>query len=150
MQSKPLNLFFPINVPNVGQKVVNLFHVTDLFQYSLKTSENQKFSVFRGYWKKPVAWKVVNAFSSDHFKSFTVLLKKSSSTGTSHGYFLMGISNRLRTIAEESVKDNYCLLEIVISHSLMEQQDAPFSKIQRLEQHLQGNPYSPSAKGCSD
>ena len=63
---------------------------------------------------------------------------------------LMGISNRLRTIAEESVKGNYCLLEVVISHSLMEQQDAPFSKIQRLEQHLQGNPYSPSAKGCSD
>ena len=35
----------------------NPFHVTGLLRYPLKTSENQRFSdVFRGYWKRPVAW----------------------------------------------------------------------------------------------
>ena len=35
--------------------VFNPFHVTGLLRYPLKTSEN--FSdVFRGYWKRPVAW----------------------------------------------------------------------------------------------
>ena len=32
------------------------FHTTGLFLYPLKTSENQRFSVFRGYRKRPVAW----------------------------------------------------------------------------------------------
>ena len=32
-------------------------HVTDVFLYPLKTSENQRFSgIFRGYRKTPVAW----------------------------------------------------------------------------------------------
>ena len=36
---------------------LNPFHVTDLFRYPLKTSENQRLSdVFRGYQKRPVAW----------------------------------------------------------------------------------------------
>ena len=40
-----------------GQFLLNPFYATDLFQYSLKTSENQRFSdVFRGYRKRPVAW----------------------------------------------------------------------------------------------
>ena len=35
----------------------NPCHVTGLFLYTLKTSENQRFSdVFRGYRKRPVAW----------------------------------------------------------------------------------------------
>ena len=36
--------------------LINAFHVTDLFLYPLKTSENFWFSVFRGYRKRPVAW----------------------------------------------------------------------------------------------
>ena len=36
---------------------LNPFHVTDLFWYPLKTSENQRFSdVFRGYQKRSVTW----------------------------------------------------------------------------------------------
>ena len=36
--------------------MINLFHTTDLFQYPLRTTENQIFSdVFRGYRKRPVA-----------------------------------------------------------------------------------------------
>ena len=33
------------------------FHATDLFQYPLKISENQRFSdVFWGYGRRPVTW----------------------------------------------------------------------------------------------
>ena len=36
---------------------VNLFHVTGLILYPLKTSENQRFSdVIRGYRRRPVTW----------------------------------------------------------------------------------------------
>ena len=31
-------------------------HAAGLIQYPLKTSENLRFSVFRGYIKRPVAW----------------------------------------------------------------------------------------------
>ena len=34
----------------------NLFHATGLFRYPLKTSKNQRFSVFRGYRMRSVAW----------------------------------------------------------------------------------------------
>ena len=37
---------------------INPFHATGLFLYPTKTLENQVFSdVFRGYIKRPVAWK---------------------------------------------------------------------------------------------
>ena len=39
-------------------QLFNPFPVTSLFLYPLETSKNQKFSdVFRGYRKRPVAWK---------------------------------------------------------------------------------------------
>ena len=39
-----------------GAQNVNSFHANGLFQYPLKTSENQRFSdVFKGYRKRPVA-----------------------------------------------------------------------------------------------
>ena len=39
----------------------NPIHATDLFWYSLKTSENQRFSdVFREYQKRSVAWNELN------------------------------------------------------------------------------------------
>ena len=41
----------------IEQKYLKPFHVTGLFWYLLKTSENQRSSdVFRGYWKRPVMW----------------------------------------------------------------------------------------------
>ena len=39
------------------QSLLNSFHVTVLFLYLLKMSENLWFSnIFRGYWKRPVVW----------------------------------------------------------------------------------------------
>ena len=46
---------------NLLQLHINPFHVTDLFQYPRKT-ENQRFSdIFRGYWKRSLAWNGLNA-----------------------------------------------------------------------------------------
>ena len=58
---------------------VNPCHVTALFIYPLKTSENQKFSdVFRGYRKRSMAWNGINLpgifiFKSCYFKSWNVI-----------------------------------------------------------------------------
>ena len=42
------------------------FITTGLFLYPLKTSENHRFSdVFRGYRKRPVAWKGLTYFSQE-------------------------------------------------------------------------------------
>ena len=42
-------------LPNLTKKKTNPFHVTAVFLYPLKTSENQRFSdVFWGYRKKSV------------------------------------------------------------------------------------------------
>ena len=41
----------------MARNLFNSFEATGLFLYSLKISENQRFSdVFRGYRKRPVAW----------------------------------------------------------------------------------------------
>ena len=53
--------------------VINPFHVTGLFQYPLKTSENLWFSdVFRGDWKRPVAW---NGLSRNYQGKWVKLLR---------------------------------------------------------------------------
>ena len=40
-----------------GLVIIDSLHATGLFQYPLKTSENQKFySVFMEYMKRQVAW----------------------------------------------------------------------------------------------
>ena len=42
---------------NTSKRLLNPFHVTGLFLYSLKTSEYLRFSdVFKGYRKRQVAW----------------------------------------------------------------------------------------------
>ena len=44
-------------LPSQSWLLINPFHVTGLFLYPLKTSENQRFSYnFRGYRKRPVEW----------------------------------------------------------------------------------------------
>ena len=44
---------------------LNSFHATGIFQYPLKTSENLWFSdVFRGYWKRPMAWNGLNGLKA--------------------------------------------------------------------------------------
>ena len=48
------------NALSTNFSCINLFHAIDLFQYPLRTSENQRFSdVLREYWKRPVAWNVL-------------------------------------------------------------------------------------------
>ena len=49
---------------DTGLILVNLHHVTDLFLYPLKTSENQTFSdIFRGYRKSTVTWNRLMTFN---------------------------------------------------------------------------------------
>ena len=45
---------FSCNKTNTNQ--INLSHATGLFRYPMKTSENQRFSVFKGCRKRPVEW----------------------------------------------------------------------------------------------
>ena len=48
-------------------KLLHQIHVTDLFPYPLKTSENQRLSDFSsGYKKRPIAW---NGFRSSHLEA---------------------------------------------------------------------------------
>ena len=48
----------PIGLQSTFKSCINPFHATGPFQHPLKTTENRRFTdVFRGYWKRPVAWK---------------------------------------------------------------------------------------------
>ena len=45
----------------------NLFHATGLFQYPLKTWENQRFFIFPGgYWNRPVAYNELTHQANKH------------------------------------------------------------------------------------
>ena len=57
----PTGQVFNAQRPKVIRLIINPFHATSLFLHPLKTSENQSFSAFRGYRKRPVAWKMFNS-----------------------------------------------------------------------------------------
>ena len=48
------SLWFTENMKFYVTNTINPFHTTGFFLYPQKTSENQKFYVFRGYRKTPV------------------------------------------------------------------------------------------------
>ena len=54
LTKKIIYIFF--NFRNKFLAALNPFYVAGLFQYPLKTYENQRFSVFRAYRNRPVAW----------------------------------------------------------------------------------------------
>ena len=57
-------------------KLFNPFHAIGLFLYPLKTSENLRFfDVFRGYRKRPVAWKGLNSFQKKIINAGDMILK---------------------------------------------------------------------------
>ena len=53
---KPSTSPYELLTENFMKNTINPFHATDLFLYSLKTSENWRFSdVFKGYRNKTIA-----------------------------------------------------------------------------------------------
>ena len=73
----------------------NFFHTTDLFQYPLKASENQRFSdVFRVYRKRPVAWNTLKTCKiQDNCGSFGSAVNKRDFVDHRHPCFLLEESN---------------------------------------------------------
>ena len=63
-------LWWKSSTPKImHEALINPFHATDLFWYSLKTSEKQRFSdVFKGYQKRSVAWNGLMTLRLEDYK----------------------------------------------------------------------------------
>ena len=70
-------LLYPKNFAFLQPLAVNPFHATDLFWYSLKTSDNHRFSdVFRGCQKRSVTWNGLNDYKKYSLNNYYQNLKK--------------------------------------------------------------------------
>ena len=94
--------------------LINSVHVTGLFLYPLKTSENQRFSyVFRGYRKRPVAWNGL-IFLKKKSKFDLIFQDKElfDSKKRLKSMSLDGLQHKLTKAQQVKMQKNICLLHL--------------------------------------